>query len=127
MKYWGLSFLAGRFPRHLVKKYFAIFFLFGVYLHWDDITRFVAGPSEFESAGGGVVLYATEWCGYCEKTRELFADHNIQYVEYDIEKSPQAHSEYKRLGGRGVPVVNANGTVIHGYAPAQILAAAGSN
>jgi len=105
-----------------MKKYVIAALILGLYLHWDDVSRFVAGAPEYD-ADAGVVLYATEWCGYCEKTRELFAKNDVPYVEYDIEKSTQAYKEYKRLGGRGVPLVNANGTVIHGYSPQQILAA----
>lgn len=110
-----------------MKKFFAIVVLFGVVQAWDDISDFIAGGPEYVPASDEVVLYATQWCRYCEKTRKLFVKHDIAYVEYDIEKSPQAHREYKKLGGRGVPVVNAYGTVIHGYSPQRILAAAQPN
>lgn len=110
-----------------MKKFLIIAFLLGLYLHWDDISNFVGGSPDYAAADSGVVLYATEWCGYCERTRKLFAENDVPYVEYDIEKSTQAYQDYKRLGGRGVPVVNANGTVIHGYSPQRILAASKSN
>ena len=102
-----------------MKKFIAIAALLGIYQNWDGIRGFFSDTP----AHDGVVLYATEWCGYCQKTRELFADNGVQYVEYDIEKSELAHREFKQLGGRGVPVVNANGTVIHGYSPQRILSA----
>lgn len=52
-----------------------------------------------------VVMYATDWCPYCAKARAYFRSNGIDYVEHDIEKSPSAHAEYKRLGGRGVPLI----------------------
>ena len=107
-----------------MKKFFAIALVLGVYLHWSS---FQGGPSRapnYADPDAEVVLYATEWCGYCQKTRELLADNNISYVEYDIERSEQGYREYKNLGGRGVPVVNVKGTVIHGYSAQRILAAA---
>lgn len=107
-----------------MKKFLVIALVFGVYQNWGSITGFFAGEPEYATASGGVVMYATQWCGYCEKTRKLFAKHGISYVEYDIERSEQAYREYKKLGGRGVPVVNAHGTVILGYSPQRILAAA---
>ncbi len=110
-----------------MKKFLVIAVIFGVYQNWYGISNFFSGAPETATAGGGVVLYATEWCGYCQKTRELFAKHNIAYVEYDIEKSAQRHREYRNLGGRGVPVINANGTIIHGYSRELILAAVQSN
>lgn len=62
-----------------------------------------------------VILYATAWCGYCKKTREFLAENNIEYIEYDIEKSEEGRKQHKALGGRGVPVLDIKGTVIHGY------------
>ena len=63
-------------------------------------------------AGGGaaaqsapVVMYATSWCPYCAKARAYFAKNGIAYVEHDIEKSAAVNAEFKRLGGRGVPLI----------------------
>jgi len=64
---------------------------------------------------------------YCQKTRELFKENNISFVEYDIEKSEKRLKEHKRLGGTGVPLLNINGKVIHGYRPKMILASLNSN
>lgn len=107
-----------------MKKFLVIVLIVGIFQNWGSITGFFAGEPEYATGSSGVVMYATQWCRYCEKTRKLFAKHGISYVEYDIERSAQAHREYKKLGGRGVPVVNAHGTVIHGYSPQKILAAA---
>lgn len=69
-------------------------------------------------------LYATSWCGYCKKTRELLREHNIPYTEYDIEKSAKGEREYQALEGRGVPLMVINGEVVRGYDPRKILALA---
>ena len=108
----------------MVKKLLVLGLIVGLYQNWDRIGTWVSGPSEYEQAGVDVVLYATEWCGYCAKTRKLFAQHGIPYVERDIEKSRDAEKAYRALGGRGVPVVVANGVVVHGYSKERILAAA---
>lgn len=52
-----------------------------------------------------VVMYATSWCGYCAQARAYFARKGIAYTEHDVEKSPAAHAEFRRLGGRGVPLI----------------------
>ena len=70
-----------------------------------------------------VVLYATEWCKYCRMARRFLIENNIDYVEYDIEKSPEGNKRYEALGGRGVPLLDVNGRVIRGYNPDEILAA----
>ena len=62
-----------------------------------------------------VLLYATDWCGYCKASREFFAANGIRYVEHDIEKSSQALAEHKKLGGNGVPLIVVGGEVVNGY------------
>lgn len=64
-----------------------------------------------------VVLYATEWCGYCRKARDFFKENNIAYTEYDIEKSSEAKNNYDQLKGKGIPLVVINGKIIDGYNP----------
>ncbi len=80
------------------------------------------GRPDYSTARNEVILYATEWCGYCQKTRVLFKENNISFVEYDIEKSTIGRREHKRLGGKGVPLLRINGKVIHGYNEKLILA-----
>ncbi len=95
--------------------------------NWDRIDNFVFGRPDYSTVENEVILYATEWCGYCQKTRELFKENNISFVEYDIEKSEKGHEEYKRLGGTAIPLLKINGKVIHGYRPQTILASLNSN
>ena len=52
-----------------------------------------------------VVMYSTSWCGYCKKAARHFRKHKIPFTERDIEKSASAAREYKKLRGRGVPVI----------------------
>ncbi|MCG7969099.1 MAG: DUF4124 domain-containing protein, partial [Candidatus Thiodiazotropha taylori] len=48
--------------------------------------------------GRKVVIYSTEWCGYCEKAKRYFKRKKIKYTEYDIEKSSRAKRQYKKMG-----------------------------
>ena len=52
-----------------------------------------------------VVMYSTSWCGYCKRAARHFRKHRIPFREYDIEKSEKAARDYKKLNGRGVPVI----------------------
>ena len=110
-----------------IKKLVFVALLLGAYQNWDRIDHFVFGPPAYSSVDNEVILYATEWCGYCQKTRELFDANDISYVEYDIEKSYKYAEEHRRLGGRGVPLLKINGHVIHGYRPQLILVAVNSD
>ncbi len=62
-----------------------------------------------------VILYATDWCGYCEKTRQFLDENHIQYIEYNIEKSAEARQQHAALNAKGVPVLDIKGTIIYGY------------
>lgn len=72
-------------------------------------------PAPAGAAQPEVVLYATEWCGYCKATREFFAANGIRYVEQDIEKSSEALARHRKLGGKGVPLILVGDEVINGY------------
>lgn len=70
---------------------------------------------------GKVILYATSWCGYCEKARKLLKKHQVPYFEYDIEESVEGKRQQNILGGEAVPLLLINGQVIKGYHPEEIL------
>ncbi|TBU72650.1 NrdH-redoxin [Pseudomonas daroniae] len=106
-----------------MKRILLILAVLATWQHWDRIEPLLFGNSERVAGQGEVILYATSWCGYCAKTREFLGERGIAYTELDIEKSSEARRAYDALGGRGVPVLNVNGTVIHGYNPQGILAA----
>lgn len=88
----------------------------------EEVQQYVfPKPDYADLHGGKVILYSTSWCGYCEKTRQFLNEENIAFYEYDIEKSIEGHEQYRTLGGRGVPVLLVNKSVIKGYSPNEIL------
>ena len=62
-----------------------------------------------------VVMYSTSWCGVCKKAKRYFARKKIPYTEYDIEKSEKAAREFKKLRGRGVPVILVGDSRMNGF------------
>lgn len=72
---------------------------------------------------GKVVLYATSWCPYCEKTRALLTQQHIPYREFDIEQSEEGKAQYLRLAGKGVPVLLIDREVIRGFNERKIIQA----
>jgi len=73
-----------------------------------------SGPSALDS-GAGVVMYSTDWCGYCKKARAYFRANNITFTDHDIEKDSSAKREYDRLGGRGVPLILVGDKQMNGF------------
>jgi len=62
-----------------------------------------------------VVMYATDWCPYCARARQYFADNGIRYTEYDIDKNPAARRRYEAMDASGVPVILVGDTRINGF------------
>ncbi len=62
-----------------------------------------------------VVMYSTSWCGYCKQAAQHFRKNKIPFTEYDIEKSEQAAKEYKKLNGRGVPIILIGSQRMNGF------------
>jgi glutaredoxin 3 len=53
-----------------------------------------------------VVMYTTNWCGYCERARRVFASRNVPIREVDVEASPENRAEMQnRSGRRSVPQI----------------------
>jgi len=78
------------------------------------------GPAVVSKAGtaaapGEVVIYTTEWCGYCKKAKAFLDARGVRYREVDVEASPEARQEFARLGGRGVPVILVGEQRMDGY------------
>jgi glutaredoxin len=73
-----------------------------------------AGQTAAREAGP-VAMYSTSWCKYCAQARAYFAAQRVRYYEYDIETSTTAHAEFKRLGGRGVPLIVHGGQTMSGF------------
>jgi glutaredoxin len=77
----------------------------------------VASKSRKASKYGPVILYSTSWCGYCRKARAYFNQHQVAYVDKDIEQDMAAQREMvSKVGGYGgVPVIDIDGTIIRGF------------
>ena len=70
-----------------------------------------------------VVMYGVPNCGYCRQARQYFAAHDIDYVEYNINKSSKRLKDFRRMGGRGTPLILIDGKKIQGFKPQAIEAA----
>jgi glutaredoxin len=62
-----------------------------------------------------VVMYSAVWCGVCKKAKKYFEANNIQYQDYDIEKSSKGMKDYKKLGAKGVLVILVGEKRLNGF------------
>lgn len=52
-----------------------------------------------------IVMYSATWCGVCKQARHYFQNKGIPFQEYDVEKSIKGRKDFRRLGGKGVPII----------------------
>jgi len=62
-----------------------------------------------------VVMFSSTYCPACGQAKSFFKEHDIAYLEFDIEKSTAARSYFDRLGGRGTPFLLINNRRMQGF------------
>jgi len=73
-----------------------------------------------------VVMYATSWCPYCARARELLRSKGVAFQEIDIEAQPEQRDAMIRRAGRStVPQIFIGERHIGGSDELQELDAAG--
>ena len=62
-----------------------------------------------------VVMYSTSWCGVCKNARSYMQSKGIKFKEFNIETNDTAHNKYKKLGGKGVPLITVGNNKMSGF------------
>jgi glutaredoxin len=73
-------------------------------------------------APGKVVMFATNWCPYCSKAREVLAQKGVRYTEVNVEMDGRA-AEYQKdtFGSNGVPLIVIGNRVMMGWDEGELL------
>jgi len=71
---------------------------------------------------GGVVMYCTSWCPSCRSARAWLKEHNIPYIEVDIERTPGAAAQVRKWanGNQTTPTFDINGTIVVDFDVARL-------
>jgi glutaredoxin 3 len=74
-----------------------------------------------------ITIYATAWCGWCERAKALFRSKGVDdWTEIDVESLPGAWSELtEKTGGRSVPQIYIGDRRIGGFDELAALDRAG--
>jgi glutaredoxin len=87
----------------------------------DAQSKFKFNPSlitQRKSSSKNVVMYSAAWCGYCKQARKYFKRNKIAFNEYDVEKTQKGKTDYRKLGGNGVPIILVGRQRMNGFSPA---------
>ena len=83
----------------------------------QEATSKTAGKSKGKTPK--VTMYSAEWCGVCKRAKRYFEEHKVRYTEKDIDKSKSANAEFRKLGGRGVPLILVGRKRLSGFSVAS--------
>jgi glutaredoxin len=72
-----------------------------------------------------VVMYMTDWCGYCKQARQYIRSIGAGLIEHNIDRDQSKKDEMKKKSGgsTSVPLIDIDGTIIRGFSPTSIKAA----
>jgi glutaredoxin 3 len=69
-----------------------------------------------------VVMYATDWCGYCARARRLLESKGVAFTEIDVDVVDGARAEMQRRSGRtSVPQIFIGDRHVGGYDDTKAL------
>jgi glutaredoxin len=81
---------------------------------------------DIEAQAAAVVMLSASWCRYCAKARSFFVAKDINYCEYDIEKTNHGAALYGRSRFGAIPVIFVGEETFVGFNPDQVTRALGA-
>lgn len=75
-----------------------------------------------------ITLYTTRQCPHCCQAKAFLQRHHIPFSEQDVERNQRAFLEFRRQGGRSVPMIVIGQQRLNGFDAkrlAQLLTKAG--
>lgn len=86
--------------------------------------RTYTGPVEVNAVGDfglrEVKMLTTTWCGVCKRAKAYLNGRGVYFLEYDVEQSDIGRLEYKRLNGKGVPIILVGNQRMTGFSPKKL-------
>ena len=84
---------------------------------YESVTTesFEAFSSSHVTGRKTVIMYSTTWCGICKRARHFFQAQKIPFREYDVEKTEKGQRDYKKLNGRGIPIILVGDKRMNGF------------
>jgi glutaredoxin-like YruB-family protein len=90
-----------------------LFFLITLFTISCSADEKVAGPQSSVNSGivhakkyPRIVLYSVSWCPHCTEAKKYLTDHNIPFINRDVELDEKAMDDLKdKYKSTGVPVI----------------------
>lgn len=80
--------------------------------------------TEISTAGNrsskSVVMLSASWCGVCKQARAWMIANSVPFTELDVEKSETGKVEFRRLDGKGVPIILVGDRRMNGFSAERL-------
>ena len=74
------------------------------------------GKVEEKAPGKNIIVYSAEWCPYCHKAIDFFAEKKISIEVRDVSRNPDYAKEVMEKSGQtGIPIITIGNDVIIGF------------
>jgi len=68
-----------------------------------------------------ITVYSSSGCSHCRQLKQWLQQHQIKFMEFDVQRNQRAFKDFQRLGGRGVPLLVVGERKIQGFNPKQLF------
>lgn len=82
--------------------------------------RTYAGSADQQQSSKNIVMLSASWCGVCKQARAWMTANAIPFTEHDVEKSETGKTEFRRLGGTGVPIILVGDSRMNGFSAERL-------
>ena len=89
----------------------------------ESINETLSRPTGIKKRKPNVTVYSTTWCGVCKKAKRWLHHNKIPFREYDVETSAKGQQDYKKMKGRGVPIIKIGKQRLNGFSPTRLTQA----
>lgn len=99
-----------------------VYFLVSFILKPVPATVFDEGDfsNYFNGKKARVIIYGTSWCRSCAAARDYLKSKHVDFIDYDIDYSDDAKSQYLELGGKTVPLLLIGNRRLRGFNPKMV-------
>ena len=82
-------------------------------------TRLAARVDE-RKRGPEIVIYSADWCPACVKAKRYLESNGYEYEERNVDEPRYKEELIKISGGRSIPVIDVDGTILKGFSPQRL-------
>jgi glutaredoxin len=90
-----------------------------------------SAPSDETSTDPGahvprVVMLSAAWCEVCSEARRWLTQNSVPFTEYDVERDAKGREQFKRLQGKGIPIILVGDQRMDGFSASRLRAMLGN-